>query len=141
MIKFISEKEFQICKRSFPLCCIDVIILNSKSEFLLVKRSIAPYKNKWCLPGGIVHFGEKLENSIERIVKKELGIHIKLIKEIGFFEKVYPSRHDISHCYLATTKDTELKLDFQAFDAKFFSKIPSSIGSFYIPMLKKARLV
>ena len=94
----------------------------------------------WCLPGGIVHYGEKLQKSVTRIITKELGLKIDLFKEIGFFEKVYPTRHDISHCYLATTKDTELKLDFQASNAKFFSKIPSSIGSFYIPMLKKARL-
>jgi len=65
MIKYISEKDFKICKSSFPLSYVDLIILNSKSEFLLVKRSISPYKNKWCLPGGIVHFGEKLDKAIE----------------------------------------------------------------------------
>lgn len=138
MIKYVSEKDFKICKSSFPLSCVDLIILNSKSEFLLVKRSISPYKNKWCLPGGIVHFGEKLDKAIERITKKELGINIKLIKEIGFFEKIFPGRHDISHCYLAITKETEIKLDFQASKAKFFTKIPSQLGSFYIPMLQKA---
>jgi len=138
MIKYVSEKDFQICKSSFPLSCIDLIIINSKSEFLLVKRTISPYKNKWCLPGGIIHFGEKLDKAIERISKEELGIKINLMKEIGFFEKVYHDRHDISHCYLARTKNTEIKLDFQASNAKFFSKIPSQLGSFYISMLEKS---
>lgn len=141
LIKFVSEKDFQVCKRSFPFCCVDLIILNSKSEFLLVKRSIPPYKNKWCLPGGIVHFGEKLDKAIHRIITNELGIKIKVIREIGFFEKIYSGRHDISHCYLAISSDADLKLDFQASDAKFFSKIPSQLGSFYLPMLQKANLI
>ncbi len=120
------------------MSCVDLIVLNPQSEFLLVKRAISPYKNKWCLPGGIIHFGEKLEAAVKRISNNELGINTKIIEEIGFFEKVYPGRHDITHCFLVSTKNTNIKLDFQASDAKFFSQIPSQIGSFYIPMLQKA---
>jgi ADP-ribose pyrophosphatase YjhB (NUDIX family) len=136
MVKKIPESIFVKIKNNIPLSCVDIILKNDKNEFLLVKRSIEPYKNRWCLPGGIVKRGEKLENKIKEIAKKELGITLQSWKPIGFYEKIYSSRHDISHCYTVTSKNKEIKLDFQAKDARFFSKIPKNTAKFHIKMLE-----
>lgn len=137
---YITEHYFKIMQKSFPFSCIDIIVLNAKNEFLLIKRNIPPYKGKWCLPGGIIKYREKMENALNRIVKDELGITVKIIKNVGFFEKIYPNRHDISHCFLTRLKSTKIKLDFQAIDYKFFSKIPKQISCFHKEMIIQSKI-
>lgn len=135
---YVEDKYFRIMRKSFPFSCIDVIILDSSDNILLVRRSIPPYKGKWSLPGGIIRYGEKIEAAINRIIKKELGIEINIIKSIGYFEKIYPTRHDISHCFLARTKSQAIKLDFQASSSRFFNKLPNNIAPFHLEMIKNA---
>lgn len=136
-----SEKRFNNFRRSFPFSCIDLIVLDKQNKFLLVRRNIPPYKGKWCLPGGIIRYGEKMIDAINRIAQKELGIEVELIREVGFFEKIFQERHDISHCFLVRLKSKIIKLDFQATRATFFSDIPKQIASFHKEMIKKARLI
>jgi len=64
------------------------IITNSRGEILLGKRSKNHpfYPGLWCLPGGIIEFGETLEQAIKREVKEEIGVKIKIIKNS---KKVY----------------------------------------------------
>ena len=50
----IPEKTFQLIKNNIPFSCVDLILVNENDEFLLVKRKIEPYKNKWYLPREIV---------------------------------------------------------------------------------------
>ncbi len=138
MVKKIPESIFLKIKNNVPLSCVDIILKSKKNEFLLVKRTIEPYKNRWCLPGGIIKRGEKLENKIKEIAKEELGIKLESWKPIGFYEKIYSTRHDISHCFVVTSKNKEISLNFQAKEARFFSKIPKSTAKFHIIMLEDA---
>jgi 8-oxo-dGTP diphosphatase len=137
MIKKVPEKLFQKIKENIPLSCVDIILVKN-NEFLLVKRSISPYKNKWCLPGGIIKKNQKIIQRLQQVGKEELGIKVDIIKSLGVYEKIYQDRHDISHCYVATSSKQELKLDFQAKSAKFFTKIPNNTSNFHALMLRDA---
>ncbi len=134
----IPKKTFQLIKNNIPFSCVDLILVNEKNEFLLVKRKIEPYKNKWCLPGGIVKKGQKLENKLQEVAKKELGVKANDIRPLGFYEKIYSKRHDISHCYVCKTKHNAITLDFQASSARFFKQIPSNTANFHVIMLNDA---
>jgi 8-oxo-dGTP diphosphatase len=133
----IPEKLFQKIKQNIPLSCVDIIVVKN-NEFLLVKRSIPPYKNKWCLPGGIIKRNQKIIQRLHQVGNEELGIKVNIIKSLGVYEKIYRDRHDISHCYLATSLNPDVKLDFQAKNAKFFTKIPHNTANFHMLMLKDA---
>ena len=63
-----------------PSVCNSVIILNQKSEVLLVKRKFEPEIDKWDLPGGFIEFDETLEQSVIREAKEELGVDICNLK-------------------------------------------------------------
>lgn len=134
----IPEKTFQLIKNNIPFSCVDLILVNENDEFLLVKRKIEPYKNKWCLPGGIVKKGQKLENKLQEVAKKELGIKTHDVRPLGFYEKIYPKRHDISHCFICRTKHDSITLDFQASSARFFKQIPNNTAQFHVIMLNDA---
>ena len=137
MNRIIPKKLFQKIKQSIPLSCVDLILVKN-NEFLLVKRSITPYKNKWCLPGGIIKKNQKIIHRLKQVGKEELGVKIDTIEFLGVYEKMFQDRHDISHCYIITILKQNIKLDFQAKDAKFFTKIPKNTACFHASMLKDA---
>ena len=134
-------EHFNNFRKLFPFSCIDLIVLNEENKFLLVRRNIPPYKGKWCLPGGIIRYGEKMSNAIHRVAQNELGIKVELMREVGFFEKIFQGRHDISHCFLVKPKSQIIKLDFQATGATFFSQVPKQIALFHKKMIEKSRIM
>ena len=133
----ISEELFQKIKQNIPLSCVDIILIKN-DQFLLVKRAITPYKNKWCLPGGIIKKNQKIVERLNNVAKCELGVKVKIIKALGFYEKIYKDRHDISHCYVVTTDDKNFTLDSQANEFRFFKHIPDNTALFHVKMLKDA---
>jgi len=72
--------KFLVGKRI--LSGVPVIIKNSKGEILLGKRNkkMLYYPDLWGLPGGLIEFGETIEQAAKREVKEELGIGIKVLK-------------------------------------------------------------
>lgn len=106
---------------------VPAIIKNSKGEILLGKRSKnSPlYPSYWGLPGGIVDFGESLENAVKREVREELGVPIKILRlgrpYMQFSKKECPiqSLNIPAHCKI--TKGIPKAKD-ETEDVKWFSK-------------------
>lgn len=61
---------------------VPAIIQNSKGEILLGKRNanMNNYPNFWGLPGGLIEYGETIEQAIKRELKEELGVDSEVIK-------------------------------------------------------------
>lgn len=69
-----------IGKRILP--GVPAIIRNSRGEILLGKRdkTMPCYPNLWGLPGGVIEYGETIEQAIKREIKEELGVDSEFIK-------------------------------------------------------------
>lgn len=61
---------------------VPAIIINPKGEILLGKRerNMPLYPDYWGLPGGLIEYGETIEEAIKRELKEELDVDSKLIK-------------------------------------------------------------
>ncbi|MGI0047115.1 MAG: NUDIX hydrolase [Nitrosotalea sp.] len=116
----------------FPYSTVDIVIQNADS-FLLTRRAIPPYKNKWNLPGGIVFKMEKLSDTAKRVAKEELNLTVKLEGFLGVYENPVSVRHDITHVFLVSILKGDLVRDFQSSEAKFFKIIPHDM----VPYQKK----
>lgn len=136
-LKQIPKPIFNQIRKHVPLSCVDAILVKGDS-FFLVRRNIPPFKNKWCLPGGIIKRGQTIFNRLDQVGKEELGVKFKIVKTVGFYEKIYKNRHDITHCFMVQSKSDNVKLNFQASEGRYFKKIPSNTASFHIKMLKDA---
>src|SRR5574340_752765 len=95
------KKLFDRFSSYFPYSTVDVVI-QDKDCFILTKRTILPYKNRWNLPGGIVFKTEKLSDAAKRIAKEELNLTVKIECFLGVYENTISSRHDISHVFVAS---------------------------------------
>jgi mutator protein MutT len=73
---------------------VPVIIQNSKGEILLGLRSktMLTYPSTWGLPGGMVDYGERVEETAKREVKEELGVDVKIIKKSSNFYQHTPTK-------------------------------------------------
>ena len=117
-----------------PIFCVDVVI-KYKGKVLLVKRKNAPAKGKWWLPGGRIFKGETIEKAAKRKMKEELGINIKIIKSLGYFEKHFKENefnlksgiHTISIVILAEPLSLNIKLDRQSDDWCFSKSLPKEL--------------
>jgi len=133
------KKLFDKLSSHFPYSTVDVVIRNDKS-FILAKRTIPPYKNRWNLPGGVVFKTEKLVDAAKRVAKEELGLVVKIERFLGVYENPILSRHDISHVFIASILRGNIVRDFQSSDVKFFKSVPQNMVPYQKKMVRDARL-
>lgn len=91
-----------------------ILIFNKKREVLLLKRG-KKSKNEagwWSKPGGAVDFGETAIKAMEREIKEETGIKIKIWGLLPHTDHIIlkENQHWIAINFLANWKSGELKI-------------------------------
>jgi mutator protein MutT len=73
---------------------VPVIIKNSNGDILLGKRDDnAPfYPSTWGLPGGMIEYGERIEDATKREVEEEMGIKIRIIRKSNNIYENFPNK-------------------------------------------------
>jgi colanic acid biosynthesis protein WcaH len=132
-MSFIPQEQYINILENLPILCVDIIVRNTKGEYLLVKRANEPKKGKWWVIGGRVLKGESLVQAARRKVKEETGQWIRDIRPIGYFELINGANpfglsfeyHTVSVVFTAVTDQLKaVKLDSQSSEFKFSKKLP-----------------
>ena len=63
-----------------------LVFLRIEDTILLVKQAYG--KQFWSLPGGVVEFGESVDQAAVREVKEETGLEIRLKRVVGLYSKL-----------------------------------------------------
>src|SRR2546426_12674268 len=114
-------------------------MIRNGQSFLLAKRTIPPYKNRWTFPGGVIFKTEKLYDAAKRIAKEELNLDVAIEAFLGVYENPIPTSHDISHVFIAASLRGTMKGDFQSSNLQFFKKPPKDMVPFQRKLLGDAR--
>jgi ADP-ribose pyrophosphatase YjhB (NUDIX family) len=69
---FVCENGHTIYGNSSPT--VDMLLINSKQEALIVKRALDPGKGELALPGGFCDAKESLEETLQRELMEELDL-------------------------------------------------------------------
>ena len=88
----LPEDEFRAIYSKVPRLCVDIIVRNARGAVYLTKRAQQPCQGQWHLPGGTVFFGERLEQTVRRVAKRELSIDVTRSERRGIIE--YPSHFE-----------------------------------------------
>lgn len=112
-----------------PVLTVDIII-KKDDGYVFVKRSKEPFKDYWALPGGIVEYGETVEEAALREAKEETGLNVKLERLIGVYSDPNrdPRGHYITVVYYAYAVSGELKAATDAKEAKVFHGNPEKLA-------------
>jgi ADP-ribose pyrophosphatase YjhB (NUDIX family) len=78
-----------------PIPRVDAIIHNEKNQILFVKRTNDPFKYRISLPGGLVNYGERIEDALRREVKEETSLNIEPLEILGVYSD--PDRDPRGH--------------------------------------------
>jgi len=112
-----------------PVVAVDVLI-RKDDGYVFIKRKNEPYRGCWAIPGGLVEYGETVEQAAEREAKEETGLDVKLIRLVGVYSD--PTRDPRGHCisiaYLAEAVSGELRAATDAKKAKIFKRKPDNLA-------------
>lgn len=124
-IPFLSQKDFDWVQKAVPMVCIDIIVKDN-NKVLLGRRNTYPYKGLWHIPGGLLYYKEKIEDAIDRIAKREIGLDVEIIKCLPFHEYVDedPRGHFIGLNYIVKKIGGEIRINEYNSDLQYFDYIP-----------------
>ena|SRR3990167_3814889 len=132
MSEFIPNNNYREIIKSLPIMCVDVIIKNATGEILLIKRANKPLKNEWWVVGGRVLKGEKIADAVKRKTIQEVGLKLKDIKPLGYYEEIFNESplgdrdtiHTVSFVFSAKVESGNVKLDNQSNGYSWFKHLP-----------------
>lgn len=112
----LDAEQYKSLIKNAPLFSLDLIVLNPMNEILIGRRTNAPAKNWWFVPGGRVQKNETLQSACLRISKSELGFELELSESyfLGIYEHFYKDCffcNDISTHYINASYMVRLNLD------------------------------
>ena len=94
-----------------PLVAVDGVVVRRGGSVVLVKRKKPPYEGYWALPGGLVEYGETVEEAVVREVKEETGLDVEIKGLVGVYSRPDrdPRGHVISIAFLVVEVGGELR--------------------------------
>ena len=83
-------------------------IVQREGTVLLVLRGRPPHVGRWSVPGGRVHFGERLTDAVVREVSEETGLRVLVDRFAGWVERIgadpEPYHHLIFDFFVSETE-------------------------------------
>lgn len=72
--KGLGEELFLFVSSLVPIVNVDLLVYNSKGNFLLTRRKDTHCGIGWHVPGGCIRFKETIDTRIRMVAKTELGL-------------------------------------------------------------------
>ncbi|GIW46146.1 MAG: DNA mismatch repair protein MutT [Deltaproteobacteria bacterium] len=103
---------------------VDPIIVTDEGKVVLIKRAFDPYKDCWALPGGMVEYGETVEEAVRREAKEETGLDVEIERLVGVYSDPGrdPRGHFVSVSFLCRPVGGEFRRSRETKEVKAFSK-------------------
>jgi len=127
----LSQAEFDAVFGRVPRLTVEVII-QTDDGLVLTQRSIEPCIGSWHIPGGTVRFGESLTQAVRRVARDELGVEVKVGRQLGYIE--YPDLSKVGYrgwpvgiAFSATIRSGELTGSEQGEIIRCFRQLPDDI--------------
>ena len=130
----IPAEQYKQIIEVLPILCVDVVITNTRGEYLLIKRANEPRKGQWWVIGGRLLKGETLEEAVVRKVREETSLNVEAVYPIGYYEAVSqenpfgvaPRLHAVSLVFSTAVDDRQqIRLDDQSVDWKYSQELPA----------------
>lgn len=70
-----------------PIIAVGGVVIQG-GRVLLIRRGQPPLEGRWSIPGGILEIGETITAAIERELKEETGVSVRVMGLLEIYEKV-----------------------------------------------------
>ena len=105
-------------KQQYPEPTVGALIFNTEGKIFLMRSH--KWKDRYCIPGGHIEVGERIEDALKREVKEETGLDVFDLEFIIFQEFVCgdsfweEGRHYIFFDYACRTEASDVTLNDEA---------------------------
>ncbi len=137
-MKYAPQEIFEQILEWSVITTFDLVLEIEDQGFVMVKRKIAPYKDKWALPGLRMYKDESIDDTLVRIAIQEVGIEIDPAKKVlvGQYVGKFATEHnrqDLSTgYYFKLPPSTEVVLNEDHFSSHQVSyEAPKPMGAMY----------
>ena len=79
-----SSREFP----DWPLVGVGGVVID-QDRALLVRRAREPALGEWTIPGGLLEVGETLSEAVERELREETGLIVRVVELIEALERIF----------------------------------------------------
>ncbi len=95
-----AHEAHEVPKLRAPLLAVDGIVLLG-GKLVAIRRRYDPFRGQFAIPGGLVEYGESLEEAVVREVREETGLETKVTSLVGVYSRADrdPRGHVISAVY------------------------------------------
>ncbi|MES2570830.1 MAG: NUDIX domain-containing protein [Verrucomicrobiota bacterium] len=136
---------YEYSRAALTVDCVVFGFDESELKVLLIRRGIAPFLDKWALPGGFVRVEETVDEAARRELSEETGLKNVFLEQLYTFGAVDrdPRERVVSVAYFALVKLDEhpAKGASDASDAGWFPvSSPPSLAFDHATILKTALL-
>jgi len=69
-----------------------VVITDGRA--LIIRRGSEPLKGQWSIPGGTLELGETIVEGVQREMREETGLEVRVLELIEVFERIFPGESD-----------------------------------------------
>jgi len=79
----VAEREYP----QRPIIAVGGVVIHG-GRVLLIRRGQPPLEGRWSIPGGILEIGETIASAIERELKEETSVSVRVMGLLEIYEKV-----------------------------------------------------
>jgi len=118
--KMMIEDQFRNLYDRPTLAADGIVLIDDK--LVLIRRGNDPYKGSFALPGGILEYGEALEDCVVREMEEETGLKTEILGLVGVYSEPGrdPRGHFVSAVYHLSRIGGELRSGDDAADVQLF---------------------
>ncbi len=94
-----------------------------RDKVLLTRRTIEPFINHWCFPGGHIDSGETAEHAVIRETVEETGLELNSPVFLGYCDEIFPKLnfHAVVLMFHGTAQGTLLPQPGEVSEIAWFS--------------------
>jgi 8-oxo-dGTP diphosphatase len=85
-------------------------IIRDGDKILATQRGYGDFAGGWEFPGGKMEQGEAREEALQREIREELDVNIKVDEYLMTIEYDYPNFHLTMHCFFCHVVEGDIKL-------------------------------
>jgi ADP-ribose pyrophosphatase YjhB (NUDIX family) len=128
--KPLSDEDFKFVYSRANRLTVDLVV-RTEAGMILALRTLPSWNGMWHLPGGAILYQERIEDAIQRIAQRELGVAVKPIKNLGYIEYTSEPKErgfgwSVALVFLCDKVSGELRSDEDASDVRAFTELPEN---------------
>ncbi|MEI8125823.1 MAG: NUDIX domain-containing protein [Parachlamydiaceae bacterium] len=91
VVKEVPSNIYSEIVQSMTISCVDAFVYDFENKaYFMIQRTTPPGKGKWWIPGGRIFKGESFYESAVRKTKRESGMDICPIAQLGTYSTYFP---------------------------------------------------